>query len=879
MNEPPFPEGPKIGRAGAEAIPEGLVHTLEWQEAIFEGSRDAIFICDEDSRFIAVNRAATELTGYSREELLRMRIPDLHEDVDLEAYRSFHALIMAGQGGLDEAMLLRKDRTKVPTEFSNTRIVIGGKRYMHTTARDVSQRHHAEVAMREREALYEQVINAANDAIVIFSPGGQILEANLALERQLGYSVDELKQMTITDLDTPEAARRVPGRIAKVKEEGHAIFETELERRDGSVVPTEASASVIEYRGTTAILAFLRDLSERKRADAALRNNEERFRTFFEQSPVGIYQTTPEGRILAASPALLKMLGYKSFDELAARDLEKEGFEPGYDRAMFKASLERDGEVWGLESVWTAMNGTPVFVRENARVVRGPDGGVLYYEGTVEDITRWTAVKQEHRRLTAAIEQAAEMIVITDVDGRIQYVNPAFELVTGYTRAEAIGQKPSILKSGRHDEAHYTGLWQTIKGGETWHGRFINRNKDGRLYEEDATISPIKDPSGTIVNFVAVKRDITQEVSMEAQLRQAQKLEAIGRLAGGVAHDFNNMLQAMLSHVQLLQREPHRQTAELAELEEQIRRGATLAQRLLLFSRPERAQHERVDVNEIVRGTCVLLRRVLRANIVLTTDVNKTPVFVEADRGQLDQVLVNLAINAADAMPGGGRLTIRTGRREDSAWFEVADTGTGIPDDIRHKLFDPFFTTKPAGKGTGLGLSIVHGIVTSHGGRVEVETEVGKGTTFRALIPAAAAPEEPVATPQPAESRLRSGHGERVLLVEDEAAARESLKEILVMLGYDVTAVGSGREAGVVPAQPKVDVLLSDIMLPDVDGVSIAQGLRDRWPNLRIILMSGYAEDEALGRMTDLGPVRFLQKPFDLATLAREIGSALDKEL
>jgi two-component system cell cycle sensor histidine kinase/response regulator CckA len=238
---------------------------------------------------------------------------------------------------------------------------------------------------------------------------------------------------------------------------------------------------------------------------------------------------------------------------------------------------------------------------------------------------------------------------------------------------------------------------------------------------------------------------------------------------------------------------------------------------------------------------------------------------------------MNLAINAADAMPGGGRLSVRTGRTNGLAWFEVADTGTGIPPEIRDKLFDPFFTTKAAGKGTGLGLSIVHGIVKSHGGRVEVESTIGEGSTFRVLLPAAGSAEEPAAVPQPEGTALRSGHGERVLLVEDENAARASLKEILAMLGYDVTAVATGHEAGVVPTKPAFDVLLTDITLPDIDGVSVARGLLDRWPELRVILMSGYAEDEALERTGELGPVRFLQKPFDLTTLAREIGAALDR--
>ncbi|OYW00773.1 MAG: hypothetical protein B7Z61_13050 [Acidobacteria bacterium 37-71-11] len=728
---------------------EGPGRSPEWQEAIFEGSRDAIFISDEDSRFIAVNRAACDLTGYAREELLDLRIPDLHEDVDLDAYHRYHGLIMAGQAVLSEAQLLRKDGTKVATEFNSIRIVIDGTRYEHTTARDITERHLAEAAFRERDEFCQRIFDGANDAIVIIALDGRILEANLTASRRLGYTVDELRRMTVAEIDSPEAVAHVPERIARILGEGHAIFETVQQRRDGSRIPTEVSSRLINHRGATAILSILRDLSERKR------------------------------------------------------------------------------------------------------------------------------LEEEMHRLAAAIEQTGESIVITDAGGTIEYVNPAFTRMTGYGRDEALGRKLRFLSSRQQPRTFYREVWTVLARGDVWHGHFLNKRKDMTLFEADATISPVRDETGKVARYVAVQRDVTQEMGLEAQLRQVQKREAIGRLAGSVAHDFNNLLQAMLSHVQLLQREPHRRDFELADLEGQIQRGAWLAQRLLLFSRPETARREQLDLNEAVRGASKLLRRLLRENIILTVTTGDGPFVIDADGGQLDQVLMNLALNAADAMPTGGRLTIRTGRANGMAWFDVEDTGTGVPKEICDKLFEPFFTTKPAGLGTGLGLSIVQGIVTGNGGRIEMQTEVNEGTTFRVLLPEVIGAQASATVAPAPGAALPHGNGERVLLVEDETGAREALREILISLGYEVTAVGSGADAGRLPFEPVVDVLLTDIMLPDVDGVSVARGLLDRWPNLKVILMSGYSEDEAQSRAAELGGARFLQKPFGVAALAAEIRAAL----
>jgi two-component system cell cycle sensor histidine kinase/response regulator CckA len=294
--------------------------------------------------------------------------------------------------------------------------------------------------------------------------------------------------------------------------------------------------------------------------------------------------------------------------------------------------------------------------------------------------------------------------------------------------------------------------------------RDFTSNRRTHATDARATISPIRDNHGKIVNFVAVKRDVTREVALQAQLNQAQKMEAVGQLAGGVAHDFNNLLQAMLSHVELARgghADAEHVAASMAELDAAIRRGSSLARQLLLFARRETVKPEQLDLNEVIRSAAIFLRRLVRENIVFRAELADEPLPVIADRGQIDQVLMNLVVNAADAMPDGGHLTIRTGcQGREWVWFATEDTGSGIPVEIRDRIFEPFFTTKGKGEGTGLGLSVVHGIVTQHRGAVEFQGLPGGGTSFRVALPRAGSGEYPtVAFPTVDSSSAPAGHG------------------------------------------------------------------------------------------------------------------------
>ncbi|HVN75082.1 MAG TPA: ATP-binding protein [Thermoanaerobaculaceae bacterium] len=537
--------------------------------------------------------------------------------------------------------------------------------------------------------------------------------------------------------------------------------------------------------------------------------------------------------------------------------------------------------------------GVPLMVGERmlgALVVQSYSGEVRYGEREKEILTfvsRQVALAIERKRTEGVLRASEERYRLVlqrlpvgvfhyDTDLRITDCNDRFVEILRSSRKKLVGLDMNRLNDRRVIPA----IRQAVRGE---HGEYVGPYEGttgpARLHVSMRT-APLHGARGRVIGGVGIVEDNTDQHRLEEQLLQSQKMEAVGTLAGGVAHDFNNLLQAMFTQTQLLQSlsdDPAEVRTAARELEQQIGRGAWLTRQLLVFSRRETASHERIDLNDAVRDATQMLRRLVPANIVLEIDLAESTLPVEADPGQLHQVLVNLTLNAVHAMPGGGRLAVRTCESDGrEVWVEVEDNGHGIPEAIRDRIFEPFFTTKELGKGTGLGLSVVHAIVTGCGGRVDVETEVGKGSTFRMVLPRAApggVVESRAAEPPAAD--LTRGAGERILVVEDEDAARDGLQQILASLGYDVTAVATGADAAELAADRPFDLLLTDLMLPGVMGNVLAEELHARWPALKVILMSGYSEDEAVRRAVSAGGVRFLQKPFDMATLARAVRDEL----
>ena len=555
--------------------------------------------------------------------------------------------------------------------------------------------------------------------------------------------------------------------------------------------------------------------------------------------------------------------------------------------------LQHGAKVYGLLVVSVAAGLTKD--EEELSLFEEVAGDIAFALHSIELQEEHKQAEAERARLAAAIEHAAETIIVTDTDGTIQYVNPGFEQITGYAREEVIGQNPRMLKSGKQDQAFYAQLWDTIAGGEVWCGHFINLRKDGALYEEEATISPVYDSSGEIVNYVAVKRDISEQLKIERQLRQAQKLEAIGTLAGGIAHDFNNVLAAIIGYTQLAAGELPADSNVRHDLDRVLSaadRAKDLVRQILTFSRQVEEERQPIKLHLIIREALKLLRPSLPTTIEIKEDIDRDCEPVLADPTQMHQVIMNLCTNAYQAMTEeGGVLAVALKpfaadhdfarshpNLHEGAYVRltVSDTGHGMDKETLERIFEPFFTTKERGEGTGLGLATVHGIATAHGGTVTVYSELGTGSTFHVYLPCV---ERSVPEQTRGETPIRGGH-ERILVVDDEKDIADMMERALEQFGYDVIAMTSSVDAlAAFCAQPHLfDLIITDYTMSKMTGEQLASKVTGIRPDIPIILMTGFSERISRERAEEIGLSRFLMKPADPRHIARVVREVLDKK-
>lgn len=491
----------------------------------------------------------------------------------------------------------------------------------------------------------------------------------------------------------------------------------------------------------------------------------------------------------------------------------------------------------------------------------------------------------ERGRYFDLFELAPVGYLTVDSDGAILEANLTAASLLGLSRGEIVGRQLTSFIFFADQDIHYLHRRRLETGGpmEVCELRLVQKDAEPRWVALSTVAA--REPDGSPV-WRAVINDITRRKHAELELEQgrtrlleAQKLEAVGRLAGGVAHNFNNILQALssLSALLALRSGTPEVTGAVGQIDAQIRRGAALARQLLIFAPDHRVNKEPVDLRGLVESMAPTLRAALPESVRLSTGSrdDSSPVWVEGDATGLEQVVTNLVQNARDAMPLRGTLTIRTFSRDGFGVLEVEDTGRGIDEATRGHLFEPFATAKEGRGASVSGLAFAYGIVRSHGGRIEVESAAERGSLLRVMIPAAASP----IVSSPDESTgdaLIPGLGETILVVEDEDATREVLTELLGLLGYEVVATGRGEDVLAFPDVPAPDLLLTDVLLPGIPGPALAVQLRKRWPRLGVILMSGYTSDIAIPHDASGSPVRFLQKPFDMSRLSRELREALD---
>lgn len=928
-----------IERKQAEEV---LRESEERYRDLVENNLELITTHDLNGQILSANRAAAEVLGYDRED--RFGTKNVYELLAPEARDRFgEYLTRIRKDGVASGLMLVQTRTGENRiwEYHNTLRTEGVVTpIVRSVARDITERKRAE----GRLAAQYVVTRALADSVTLAEATPKILRALCetlgsvwgalwAVDREANVlRCQEVWHDPSAEMAQFETASRrlafapgvgLPGRVwadgqpawirdvVQDKNFSRAPLAARATLQSALAIPIEAGSKVLgvmEFFGKTTrepdaeLLAMMATVGSqigqfigRKQVDQNLRESEEKYRTILERMEEGYAEVDLRGTYVFVNDSFCRITG-RSRSELLGLNY-KEIFDREHRQLLYDTyhNVYVTGEpIQGFEYEVTRKDGAKRLVEESVSLRRDAEGRPIGFTGIRRDCTERKKGEAELRRLAAAVEETADSVVITDKKGNIQYVNPAFERVTGYTKEEALNQNPRILKSGKTDTAVYAELWETITRGGVWSGHLINRRKDGTFFEERVTISAIYDESHQIVNYVAVKQDISDLVLLEEQLRQSQKMEAIGQLAGGVAHDFNNLLTAINGYSALaLQRleDGHPIKSYLEEVKKAGDRAANLTRQLLAFGRKQILQPLALNLNSVVADMNKMLRRLIGEDIVLTAKLDPDVGKVMADPGQIEQVLVNLIVNARDAMPRGGDLTIETENVEldeeyGSKHVEVApgkyvllavsDTGDGMAEEVRRRIFEPFFTTKEKGKGTGLGLSTVYGIVKQSGGNVTVYSEPGKGTTFKVYLPQVES-----GTREPKETVVEAaplGGSETVLLVEDEEVVRGLARRILEQAGYSVVEAGKADEALRFCEEhaAEINLLLTDIVMPEMSGKELADKLRSQCPDLKMLFMSGYTDEAIVHHGVLDSDVGFIQKPFTPAALVKKLREVLD---
>ena len=731
-------------------------------------------------------------------------------------------------------------------------------------------------------------LQGEDSVILSFSPGA---------EKIFGYTSEEVVGEKVAILHMAGASRDFRGVQDILKEKGTGYSgEEQLVRKGGETFPAlinvhpvfDENGEVVEALGVSI------DITERKKAEDKLFESEEKFRAIFNNAPEMYASVSPrDDTILMCNETLLQKTGFqreelvgaKCFD-LYSQDCRKELL------IAFQEFLDT-GYILDRELVLQRKDGSRLNVSLNVKAVRDEQGDLLYTISSWRDISARKMIEEERDRLISAIEQAAESIVIADTNGIMQYVNPAFEKITGYTSEEAIGQNVELIRSSAQPGEYHEDVWATINSGAIWTGALVNRKKDGTLFTEEAVISPVRDPSGRIVSYVAVKRDITKEIKLEEQLRQAQKLESVGRLAGGVAHDYNNALSVVMGFTQVAMNKVEKGSPVYTNLEQVIvaaQRAADVTKQLLAFARKQTIDPVVLDLNSSISDILKMLSHLLGEDIQLVWKPARELNRIEMDPSQVDQILANLCINARDAIDGVGRIQIETSNVtfdkdfcKDKAGvvpgsyvhLSIVDNGSGMSSEVMDNIFEPFFTTKGVDEGTGLGLATVYGIVKQNRGFINVASEEGTGTVFNIYFPAREG--EPVSPEKEEVDEIIRGNGEVVIVVEDDTSMLRLLREFLKDLKYDSLCCSSPVEAVemVAKTEKRPQLLISDVVLPEMNGKELSLKLLDLEPELKVVFMSGHPAKvvESYGVLDD--NALFIEKPFTKEALALIISEAL----
>jgi two-component system cell cycle sensor histidine kinase/response regulator CckA len=866
-------------------------------EALSEASFEAIFF-SEKGLCIDQNQTAEKMFGYSRLESLGRPGTDW---IALEDRQKVTQHMLSGREASYQATALRKDGSRFPCEIQARMKEYQGRTIRTTALRDISLQTEAARKLRENEEKYRRIFENSVLGFFQSTREGRFISVNPAFAKMMRYDSPEDLIDSITDIASqyyvnPEDRLHYQ---QVVQQEGKIEnYEFQARRKDGSQIWVSNSTrayhtpdgQIRRYEGVVV------DITQRKLAEQELRDLNETMDLAQEMAGIGYWRYDLETGKRIWSNKMFAVFGYESRPEPPGIEEFRHRWHPEdwntYSKA-FQAALT--GTPYNIEVRITFPDKQTHFIHTQGHPRLDDKGRIIGLYGTSQDITTQKraheALKENEEKFRALVENSPQGISLIGPDGRYKYVNPRFIEMFGYTLKDVPTGRHWFQKAYPDENLRATAKKQWIEGqqqaasGYALPRTFKVTCKDGRV--KDILFTPVTKEHRD--HFV-ICEDITDRRRLEQQLQQTQKLDAIGTLAGGIAHDFNNLLMGIQGRASLMDVElgpAHAQKEHLDAIEEYIRSATNLTRQLLGFSRGGKYEVKPVDLNELLLNSASMFQRT-RKEIRIHNKTQPDPVVVEADKRQIEQVLLNIYINAWQAMPAGGDLFLETkvvtldaaaaeahqlenGRY---ARMTITDTGTGMPDNIRQRIFDPFFTTKHKSRGTGLGLASAYGIIKNHGGIITVYSETALGTTFNIYLPLS---EKESDQDAPAESDMLMG-SETILLVDDEKMILEVGAAMLVKLGYQVIAADGGEPAVAKLLQmgDQIDLVILDMIMPGMDGGTTFDRIRAQLPTMPVLLSSGYAMNGRATEILERGCNGFIQKPFNLSELSKKVREVLD---
>jgi two-component system, cell cycle sensor histidine kinase and response regulator CckA len=874
--------------------------------AIVEASEDAIYRISPEGRIQSWNEGARRMYGYTEREIVGEMLTCLASPDKQAEVLDIVDRIRAGES-VEHFDTVRRTKLGEQLHISLTgspiRDAAGTVVAAALVARNITRQKIQETLLQAREQEYRTLAEHSPDVILRLNTNLIITYGNPASERAFGRQFRAGASL----LEMNEWYADVP--LARFIEHIHRVVDTGT--TDGLVISWTNAGQTRSVRALTIVpehdtdgtitgaLAIGRDVTALTRAEESLRASERFYREVFDGVSDGIlvYDVVAGRgfRCVNINSVAARVLG-RTNTELQGRfleDVSRPGTLGGVRPRMEACASSGTRVTFELE--YLTRSGELSYYETTMLPVLDADGAVARIIIVAHDINERRKAERDIRKMMRAIEQSPASIVITDARGSIEYVNPSFTRVSGYAAEEALGRNPRILRSGEHPPEFYRTMWETISRGEEWRGEILNRRKNGELYWEAVSISPIKDGAGATINFLAVKEDITEQKALHEQLIRSQRMEGLGTLAAGIAHDFNNILGIILGHANIMEDgelSPMQAQSSVRSIESAASRGALLVRHLLMFAQKTDVRFEPVHVAQVLAEVLRLVNETFPRSIAVENSLLADLPPIHADATQVHQVLLNLAVNARDAMPRGGTLAISAGTAtraqvresfpaaadETYVCVTVRDTGTGMGEEVRTRIFEPFFTTKGPGKGTGLGLSIVFGVMETHKGFVGVASAPGQGTTFSLYFPAVDMHASPAAADEQSKPLPAPGGGETILVVEDEELLREMVTAMLGARGYTVVTAKDGIEALTCFTEKRssIDLVLTDMGLPRLEGAELVKRLIEIDPNVKVIIASGYLEPEVKAETLRAGARECLQKPYSQNELLAKVRTVLD---